>query len=496
MKRGQLIGNKGFSLVEILVGLTVLAVGVSSGLVLISQQQFLASTKEKNIRAQALISEGQGAVKSINKKNWDSLTEGEHGLVFSGGEWQFYGNYDTNDIFTRKIIITNINAQTKQVVSRVEWGQDSMIELSTILTDWRNVQVSQGNWWDSDYGFRREILVSTGHNSPFNGYDGYTTRIIDFNTFSLISDKMQDDCDDLRIVHKTGSSTWAELDRQIFFCNASSTEIRFKIQDDIAASSTDENYYIYYGNATVTSAPSNLSNVYLWYDDASSDRESEYIQGRVDETAHGAPLENWGDTVVWDSAGYYTYNTGDNYPESFRPASLTERDIYVEYEEYQTNAWPWDMTSGPLARWVGSGSGSNETSNHWYYYEIADSTFQPGGPYVSHDDITADNRESVIIENGVLGEFPANQWVKIGLAAWGINDTNLKAWYDSSPSSQESGGWETARFSGIHSASNDNESAGQFGIWIQQDTGRFKNIIARRYIEPEPTTSIGDEEEP
>lgn len=180
MKKEQLIISQGFSLVEILVGLAILSIGVTSALVLISQQQFLAVNKEENFRAQALASEGLEAVKAIAQKDWSSLTEGEHGLIFSSGEWQFSGNQDLNDIFTRKIIIIEVDSKTKQVTSQIEWAaasqQNFNIKLLTILTDWEVVLESGGSPESGDSGLsgdwsNPQTLISTDLGAGRKGTD-------------------------------------------------------------------------------------------------------------------------------------------------------------------------------------------------------------------------------------------------------------------------------------------------------------------------------------
>ena len=60
--------EQGFSLVEIVIGLAIFAVGTSSILFLISQQQFLVSNKEQTMRAQTFVSEGLEATKAIAQK--------------------------------------------------------------------------------------------------------------------------------------------------------------------------------------------------------------------------------------------------------------------------------------------------------------------------------------------------------------------------------------------------------------------------------------------
>jgi len=49
--------------------------------------------------------------------------------------------------------------------------------------------------------------------------------------------------------------------------NTGSTKIWFKTQAAISANSSDENYYLYHGNASAGSPPADGLNVYLFHDD-------------------------------------------------------------------------------------------------------------------------------------------------------------------------------------------------------------------------------------
>lgn len=345
----------------------------------------------------------------------------------------------------------------------------------------------------SGYIRRRMLTTTTGANAPFNGYSGYTVRVTGFDTATeILQGDMQADGDDLRVFFWNGAA-WNEVPREVRGLNTADTHVIFKLQTDIAASSSDDNHYIVYGNpAAGTPEALNTTNVYLWWDDASADRESSYVQGRVDVTAHGGA---WADTIAWNASGFYDYDTGDNFADSLR-RDLGERDVYVEYEEFQTNAYQTDMTDGPLVRWQGTGSGATEDSDHWYFYEIADSAFLPGG-YASHDNITGDDRQNTVVGYGLLGPFPQNAWTKLALGSWGVNPTNLRAWFDGTPSPSEVGGFAAAeRFSGTNASAYDNEGAGQAGAWVQQSAGRLQNLAIRRYTDPEPTTGLGAEETP
>ncbi|NJL44114.1 MAG: hypothetical protein HC945_02235 [Nitrosarchaeum sp.] len=77
----------------------------------------------------------------------------------------------------------------------------------------------------------------------------------------------------------------------------------------------------------------------------------------------------------------------------------------------------------------------------------------------------------------------------------GVNPTNLMAYYDSTPTDAESGGYTGGRFNGTHAAGSDNEGAGQVGVWLQQDRGRVRDILIRKYTYPEPVVTAGTSED-
>src|SRR3990172_4959413 len=54
------------------------------------------------------------------------------------------------------------------------------------------------SWWDPSYDYRAELAVTTGPNTPFNGYAGYSVSV-SIDSASLIGQgKLQSDCDDRR----------------------------------------------------------------------------------------------------------------------------------------------------------------------------------------------------------------------------------------------------------------------------------------------------------
>ena len=120
------------------------------------------------------------------------------------------------------------------------------------------------NWWNTNYDYRRQINIVNNEAATLDA--GYSVGVT-MDTASLFSEgKMRPNGRDLRVVYWSGS-TWNELDRDAIDVNSASTQIWFKMQTSIDASSADNNYYIYYGNPSSGSPPANKSNVYLWFDD-------------------------------------------------------------------------------------------------------------------------------------------------------------------------------------------------------------------------------------
>lgn len=351
-------------------------------------------------------------------------------------------------------------------------------------------------WWDASFGFRRQITVSTGPAVPFNGYDGYTVRIASLDTGALVADgKLQADCDDLRVLRWDGTA-WTELPRHLLNCNDAASDLRFKLVADIPASASDGSYYLYYGNPSA-GVPAALSttNVYAWFDDAASDRLASYMLGRGDAW-HGT---GGGNTFAWSAGGYYSYDTGDNVTNSLRRA-VSERDVYVEAEFFHTNAYPNDMTSGLVVRYRrAGGSGATESSNHYYASNRADSPFQGDAGYAHDVSVMETNRGTVAIgpaEGAATPAIAGNQWRKQALAVWAINSTNGKFWDNDDAASLGVLGWPALAPVKAGTDNPDHEGAGDAGIIVAQDAGRVRNLLVRRYVEPEPALALGAEVTP
>lgn len=141
MKKGLLHINKGFSLVEILVSISIFLVFVIMlGDITVNsiQQSKNAGNRE---RAVALADEGLEAVRNIRDINFTSLVDGTYGLATTSNKWNLSGSFDVTDIFTRKITVSTMNSTQKKVDTVVTWADQSSttntVAVSSYLTDWR-----------------------------------------------------------------------------------------------------------------------------------------------------------------------------------------------------------------------------------------------------------------------------------------------------------------------------------------------------------------------
>lgn len=112
---------------------------------------------------------------------------------------------------------------------------------------------------DSGYLYRKNIAVEAGPEEIPAGHSVSVT----FDHASLVSEgKAQIDGDDVRIAH-WNATHWEELSRTLdsdSSWNDNTTTIWFTLQRRINALSSDINYYLYYGNPSVTSPPTEMQS--------------------------------------------------------------------------------------------------------------------------------------------------------------------------------------------------------------------------------------------
>jgi hypothetical protein len=120
------------------------------------------------------------------------------------------------------------------------------------------------NWWSTNYAYRRRITVVNNATSTLSM--NYSVSVTIDTASWVSSGKLMPNDNDLRVVYDSGSGL-VELDREVDGMGTASTQVWFKTQASIPANSSDNNYYVYYGNPSAGNPPENEGNVYVWFDD-------------------------------------------------------------------------------------------------------------------------------------------------------------------------------------------------------------------------------------
>ena len=234
--------------------------------------------------------------------------------------------------------------------------------------------------------------------------------------------------------------------------------------------------------------------MYLWFDDASVNRASSYVRGRVDAW-HG---NGWDNSLAYNGAGFYTYSNGDNFTSGYR-LPLDERDVYIEAEFFHLDCFPINMTTGLIVRGIiQSGSGGSESSNHYYASnrgEFPQSGCGNASGYTHDGAVMRNQRNQNAVQTVNPGDITPNQWRRQGLAAFSVGPTQLRFWDEDNAAL-----WSAVGFpdnANLLTSGSDNQgvnSRGFAGIMTAQDQARVRNILIRRYVEPEPVATFGPQE--
>jgi hypothetical protein len=339
-------------------------------------------------------------------------------------------------------------------------------------------------WWDAAYGARRPLIVTPGAVRPDKGYAGYTVR------FEGAVMGAREDCGDVRVVTWDGAA-WTERARHLAGCGAAG-DVRFALPDDIADGAAYRGAYLYYGNLQ-PEAPraADGTAVYLWWDPATRDRGADYVHGRMDNWL----VEGYDDSLRWDGAGFYKYDTGDDRQSSYRRA-VDERDVLVEVSTFHTGCYPINMQTGVCARGVIlSGSGASELANHYYCTSRAQNPSCANTDEGIYDGDIVKTDNEILAYNNPINPPPikVNQWRKQALGVFGVNPTALRFW-DADEAWPALATPPAAALLAKGEDADDYEGRGFAGVMTGQDKAQLRDLVIRRYVEPEPVVTAGDEQ--
>ena len=323
--------------------------------------------------------------------------------------------------------------------------------------------------------------MTVGGNPPYNGYDGYSAPVV-VNTSDTT--RFRGDCNDLRIIYWDGTAN-VELDRDLYGCGSASTQVWFSLQADIPASSSDSDYYLYYGNPAAGAPPGDRSQVYLWWDDFSTDP----FAGGSPRYTRTKAVDIHGDTYVapgYDAANQHvTFDTGDNNTADMyvdTPAfSNGEQDVFIQVDHFADLAYPTNATDAIVARVTALAIPSTHEYVHFSRGSYAES------PACSIDSWTNGERNTLC-----GGIAPPIYWSldTTETWAWGLSDTLHRFWRDPATTfASPAPAGRTQLLTGTLST----PQAGYMGLAPAQTRGWWDNLLIRRYTEPEPATALGPE---
>lgn len=343
-------------------------------------------------------------------------------------------------------------------------------------------------WWDPSYEHRRRLVVTTGAVRPDQGYAGYTVHL-EFDPSTLSG--LDPSCADLRVVTLDGE-TWTEHARHLTGCGTGAADLWFAVPHDLADSTAWHGAYLYYDHASPPKPlPASGAAVYLWWDDASEDRLADYVHGRMDAWNGAGHL----DSMRWLASGAYTFDTGDDGQESYR-RMVDERDVYVEAEWFHTGCYSNNMQTAVCARGViASGAGATEQADHYYCTSRAQNPNCNNNDQGLYDGDVVRTDNQVIALQGLTDPPPIvpDQWRKQALAVFGANPTQVRFW-DADASWPALGYPPSAALQATGVDAMDHAERGFAGVMITQDIGEMRGLVIRRYVEPEPTVAVEDEE--
>lgn len=302
------------------------------------------------------------------------------------------------------------------------------------------------NWWDTAYSYKTQITIY--NNSTSTLPSGYSVKLI-LNHYSLVqSGKSLSSGDDVRIVYWNGTG-YVELDRineTVWNTSNTTAEIWFETQSNIPAGNSDGNYYVYYGNDSPGTPPSNRSNIYSLWDDFASLN-----------------------TSIWDTSGTPTVSGGVlNLTNNTAVATkLTYSYTFLEIRllwnaTANSVRWGWapsiTSNSAPYVRW--RSGGTSATRNNYYPEKNNNGGSSYTGAAVTNP-LTSFAIYKIAWESGTTG---ATKW---NYGAAGSDRTLLGVYSQNQP----------VVIRNVNSA----------------NTLRVDWVKIRQYISPEPTVSVSSE---
>jgi hypothetical protein len=316
-------------------------------------------------------------------------------------------------------------------------------------------------WWNAGYLQRAQTTVETIDATPA----GYTLSITIPHSSWVASGLSLAGGNDVRVTYWNGSA-WIELDRVLdphTSWNTNGTKLWFRSQAGMSASSTDTNYWVYYGNPSAGSPPANGNNVFDLWDDFSSG-SVDPAKWNVWAVPGGGSTVSNGELVVTgttDPATWWNYS-GLETVAGFNVGYHSAADFSIVSQSANAHEH-WKLGVGP-ADDVISVASTNSPDKQVSYYN--------GSGWTDVGDSTLDG-QTFGYQHVASAVDPA------GTALW----------------------WENSSLKGTHSGTPTWGSNLYFMYAPNDDANetfevRFDNVMIRKYVTNEPTASLTSVEVP
>ncbi|MEM2822002.1 MAG: DUF2341 domain-containing protein [Candidatus Pacearchaeota archaeon] len=301
--------------------------------------------------------------------------------------------------------------------------------------------------------YRRSITIDNTANS--NTLTDYQVLVI-LDTQSLISvGKMRPDCGDIRFTDSDGQTLlnyWLESD-----CNTTSTKLWVKVPS-IPASST-ATIYVYYGNPSATSA-SNIANTFIFGDD--------FEDGVINSA--WIFQQNTTGSATWIETGGLLQQTStvDDSVGKHAKVTIPSAD-YIAEVKMRPDTFGSDYRMGLAGRITADNRGYNLV--------------------ITYDNLTTISFLDDLVAWGTAGSvgftFTTGVWYNFKMALVGNNQYG-KAWQ---VGTTEPASWQVSQAWTTRTDANAGLNGGL------NSAVSFDDFRVRKYTSPEPTTSVGAEDQ-
>ena len=136
----KIINNTGFMLVEILVAISIISVSILAATAVSQKSVYVSRQAFHSAQAAFLLEEGAEATRVFRDNAWSNisvLTVGTNYYpTFSGGTWTLSSTPNTVGIFTRTVVIANVNRDDTTKDISVSGTNDSQTKLVTVTVSW------------------------------------------------------------------------------------------------------------------------------------------------------------------------------------------------------------------------------------------------------------------------------------------------------------------------------------------------------------------------